>query len=341
VKFGPVPIDQASGKILGHHIAGLRGRRAFRKGKPLTPEDIEALKKLGNKIIYVAELEPDDVDEDTAARRVAQAVTGSGLFLSRVQVGRVNIEAGQLGIVKVNAERLYQINRCEGITLATLSSNSVARAESTVATVKIIPFAVPEASVRHAESVASEGGAIVTLQPLLPRRVSLIFTGSSAAKERVLKNFEPPLRDRIKALGSEIEFVDYIPLEDDRGEAALTRVLIQRVSTGSDLIVLAGETAIMDRHDIAPRAIECAGGKVTCFGAPVDPGNLLMLAYIKEVPILGAPGCARSPKANVVDWVLPRLLIGERLSREDLLVLGHGGLLDDTSLRPVPREKLS
>jgi molybdenum cofactor cytidylyltransferase len=120
----------------------------------------------------------------------------------------------------------------------------------------------------------------------------------------------------------------------------LTELLVQRVAEGAELIVLAGETAIMDRYDIAPRAIECAGGEVTCFGAPVDPGNLLMLAYLGDVPILGAPGCARSPKANVIDWVLPRLMSGERLEREDLLVLGHGGLLEDTPLRPAPREKV-
>jgi hypothetical protein len=341
VKFGPVPVNQAAGKILGHHVAGPRGRRAFRKGKPLSREDVEALKRLGYEMVYVAEIEPDDVDEDTAARRVAQAVKGSGLLLSKLHVGRVNLKAGQLGIIRVNAEQLYRINLCEGITLATLANNSVVQAGNTVATVKIIPFAVPEASVREAECLATEGQAIVTLLPLHRQDVSLLFTGSTRAGERVLKNFEPPLRERIEALGSGVGFVSYIPLEDDRGEAALAEILVQRVAAGADLIVLAGETAIMDRYDIAPRAIECAGGEVICFGAPVDPGNLLMLAYLKGVPILGAPGCARSPKANVIDWVLPRLLAGERLSREDLLVLGHGGLLEDTPLRPAPREKVS
>jgi molybdopterin biosynthesis enzyme len=209
-----------------------------------------------------------------------------------------------------------------------------------VGTVKVIPFAVPEDSVRQVERLVAGGQPVLTLQPLLPKTVSLVFTGSSTARERVLKNFEPPLRGRVERLGSEVRAVDYVPLEDERGEAMLSELLVQKVSRGSDLIILAGETAIMDRHDIAPRAVECAGGEVTCFGAPVDPGNLLMLAYLNNVPILGAPGCARSPKANVIDWVLPRLLVGERLAREDLLVLGHGGLLEDTPLRPVPREKV-
>lgn len=341
MKFGPVPLAQAQGKILGHHIAGPQGRRAFRKGKPLTPADIEALRELGCQVVYVAELESNDVDEDTAAHRVAQAIKGSGLHLSKAHVGRVNLQAGQLGILKVHAGRLLQVNLCEGITVATLASNAVVQPGSTVATVKVIPFAVPETSVHRVERLAADGQALIALQPLLPRAVSLVLTGSFNARNRVTKNFVPPLLERINALGSAILTVDYVPLEDDRGEAALADVLVKRVSGGAGLIVLAGETAIMDRDDIAPRAIECAGGEVACFGAPVDPGNLLLLAYLEDVPILGAPGCARSPKANVIDWVLPRLLAGERLGREDLLVLGHGGLLEDTPLRPAPRSKLS
>ena len=133
--------------------------------------------------------------------------------------------------------------------------------------------------------------------------------------------------------------VDYVPLEDDQGEAALAELLTQHINGGAGLVVLAGESAIMDRYDIAPRAVERAGGEVICFGAPVDPGNLLMLAYVGDVPVLGAPGCARSPKTNVIDWVLPRLLAGERLARADILALGHGGLLEDTPLRPMPRNR--
>ena len=130
---------------------------------------------------------------------------------------------------------------------------------------------------------------------------------------------------------------DYVPLEDETGEAELAAALQKQKEAGAQLIVLAGETAIMDRHDLAPRAIERAGGEVTCFGAPVDPGNLLMVGYLGEAPVLGAPGCARSRKVNVVDWALPRLLVGDRLTRKDVMDLGHGGLLEDIPERPMPR----
>jgi molybdenum cofactor cytidylyltransferase len=339
MKFRPVPLEQAEGKILGHHIAAPDGKRAFNKGKPLSQEDIEGLCQLGRTLVYVAEMEPGDVDEDTAAHRIAVAIQGNGLRLTKAHLGRVNLKATELGLLVVDTDRLYHLNECEGITVATLAINSPVQTGKTVATVKILPFAVPDTYLYRAEKIASQGDPVLSLIEMEPRRVALVLSGSPAVEERVVRHFKIPLEERIEALGSEIASVDYIPLEDDQGEADLVSVLLQRIAAGAGLIILAGETAIMDRHDIAPRAIERAGGEVTCFGAPVDPGNLLMLAYLKGIPILGAPGCARSPKTNVIDWVLPRLLAGHRLTRRDIISLGHGGLLEDTSLRPVPRSR--
>ncbi|MDW8325308.1 MAG: molybdopterin-binding protein [Anaerolineales bacterium] len=337
MKFGPVPLDRAEGKILGHNIAGPDGKRLLRKGRPLTADDIAALHAIGRTSVYVAELTADDVDEDTAARRVAQAVSGSGLRLPGAASGRANLLSTVLGILRVDAERLARLNELEGITLATLASHSTVRPRQIVGTVKIIPFAVPEATVQAAEALAS-GGALVWVDALTPQPVSLIFSGSISIREKLADDFTP-LTERVTALGSHIISTDYIPLEDESGEAALAEALSRCRAAGARLIVLAGETAIMDRHDIVPRAVERAGGRVEALGAPVDPGNLLMLAYLEEVPILGAPGCARSRKMNIVDWVLPRLLAGDRLTRRDILTLGHGGLLEDVPERPMSRNK--
>ncbi len=134
--------------------------------------------------------------------------------------------------------------------------------------------------------------------------------------------------------------MDFIPLEDDGGETTLSSALVKLIQAGAELVILAGETAIMDPADIAPRAVLRAGGQIVSVGVPVDPGNLLMLAYLEGVPILGAPGCARSRKTNVIDWVLPRLLVGERLLKEDLGALAHGGLLEDIPERPMPRTRV-
>lgn len=346
MKFNLVPLEEAEGKILAHHIAGpaqsqhgKRGR-ALRKGKLLRAEDIAALRDLGREMVFAAELEPGDIDEDTAASWVAQAMCGDNLKLSRPSAGRVNLQAQCLGILSVETERLRMLNEIEGITLATLLSHAVVRAGQTVATVKVIPFAVVESSVRLAESIGIQSGPILRLRPLKPREVALILYGSPGARQRVLDAFEGPLKKRIKALDSRVNSVDYVSIEDDAtGELSLMQALSHSVEAGAEMIILAGESAIMDRRDMAPRAIERLGGQVASFGAPVDPGNLLMVAYLRPhgtalngedergLPILGAPGCARSLKPNVIDWVLPRLLSGEHLTRADIAVLGHGGLL--------------
>jgi molybdenum cofactor cytidylyltransferase len=175
---------------------------------------------------------------------------------------------------------------------------------------------------------------------LVPRTVGLIVSGSASARERVMQGLETPLRTRVESLGSTLGPIDFVPLEDEADEAALAAALRRQVDSGAGLVILAGETAIVDRHDIAPRAIARAGGEVAGFGAPVDPGNLLLVGYLGPTAILGAPGCARSSKPNVVDLVLPRLLAGERLSRDDIAALGHGGLLEDVPERPMPRSDL-
>jgi molybdenum cofactor cytidylyltransferase len=336
LKFGPVPLDHAGGKILGHNIAGPDGHRLLRKGRPLTAEDIAALRAIGRTSVYVAELGPDDVDEDTAARRVAKVIGGGGVRLPGAASGRANLLSTTLGVFRVDAERLEQINGLEGITLATLAAHSPVRPRQIVGTVKIIPFAVAEATVRAAEAIAGDV-PLIRVDALSPQPVSLIFSGSVSIREKLADDFAP-LTERVTALGSHVTSTDYVPLEDESGEAMLAGLLPRRAS-GTRLIILAGETAIMDRHDIVPRAIEQAGGRVECLGAPVDPGNLLMIAYLGDVPILGAPGCARSRKVNIVDWVLPRLLVGDRLTRRDIFALGLGGLLEDVPERPLSRDK--
>jgi molybdenum cofactor cytidylyltransferase len=341
MKFGPVPLEQAEGKILGHNVAGLDGRRILRKGKPVTAEDVMTLREIGRTTVYVAELEADDVDENRAAWRVAQAVMGDGLRLTGPATGRVNFFATGLGVFRVDAARLAQINACKGVTLATLRTSlpvgrKKGRQNHMVATVKILPYGVPERVVQTAESIAANS-PIIQVDALRPRTAALILSGSPTAQKRIVQGFDPPLRARLEALGATVESVDFVPLEDEQGEVELA-ALLQRVT--ADLIVLAGETAVMDENDIAPRAIRRAGGEVIAFGAPVDPGNLLLLAQLNNTPILGAPGCARSPKVNIVDWVLPRLLVGDKLTHEDIFSLGHGGLLDEILERGLPRGKI-
>lgn len=339
MKFGPVPLEEAEGKILGHNVTGADGRRALRKGRSLTAEDVERLRRLGRERVYVAQMEADDVDEDTAAGRVAKAVMGDGLRLSGPSTGRANLYTTARGVLRVDVGRLERINRCQGVTIATLPANTAVSDGKAAATVKILPYALPRATVEKAVDVAADG-PILAVDAFPERRVALILSGSPAAQDRIERTFANALRPRLEALGATLESVDFVPLEEADGETRLTAAIEERLADGMEMIILAGETAIMDRYDMAPRAVERAGGDVVCFGAPVDPGNLLMLAYHGPTPIVGAPGCARSPKDNIVDLVLPRLLVGDRLGREDVVAFGHGGLLEDVPERPSPRSRL-
>jgi molybdenum cofactor cytidylyltransferase len=339
MKFGPVPLDQAEGKILGHNVAGPDGKRLIRKGRALGREDLERLRSLGRRAVYVAELEPGDVEENAAARRIAEAALGPGLRLSAASTGRVNLISTVLGIFRFSGDRLRSVNGSEGVTVASLASQAVVRPGQTVATVKVIPYAVPEEEVARAEAIAREEGPLLRVDALVRRRVGLVISGSPSVQAQLTEGFTP-LVERVTALGSEVVERAYVTLEDEKGEEALATTLRRQREFPVDLVLLAGETAIMDRHDITPRAVERAGGRIVSVGAPVDPGNLLMLAYIDDVPVLGAPGCARSRKVNVVDWVLPRLLAGDRLSREDIIAFGEGGLLEDVPERPLPRSRI-
>lgn len=342
MKFGPVSLEKAQGKILGHNVTGPDGRRIFRKGHPLQAEDIERLRELGRETVYVAELEADDVGENTAAERIAEKLFDHRRFrLSGPSTGRANVYTTALGILRVEVDRLHEINRNEGITLATLRHNSPVSEGKMAATLKVLPYALPESMVRKAEALARENGPLLRLDPLEPRQVSLILSGSPSARERIVRSFEKALSERLEQLGASISTVDFVVLDQEQDEAALAEMIESRIEGGAELVVLAGETAIMDRYDIAPRAVERAGGTVICFGAPVDPGNLLMLARLGETPVLGAPGCARSPKDNIIDLVLPRLLVGDRLERDDIITMAHGGLLEDVPERPSPRSRLT
>ncbi|MEM8862914.1 MAG: molybdopterin-binding protein [Chloroflexota bacterium] len=344
MKFGAVPLKDAKGKILGHNIAGADGRRMFRKGQPLSADDLSKLAELGRKEVYVATPEVGDVSENEAAYRIACAGAGSNIYVSKPTTGRSNLHSDQLGLLRIDQERLIQVNMLDSVTLATMGANSVVFPKQMVATLKIISYGLAENVIREAERISQADtilndqiAPILRVDPLTRKKVGMILSGSPSAEDRIVKGFEKSLRKRLSTWGSDIDALKFVPLEDVSGERMLASEINKMVEEHADVIILAGETAIMDRHDIAPRAVERAGGRVTCFGAPVDPGNLLMLARHdgtgRSVQIVGTPGCARSAKKNIVDLVIPRILAGDYLTKMDIVRMGMGGMLDDVKER--------
>lgn len=349
MKFDVMPLDQAVGKILGHNISGPDGRRLFRKGIPLNEEDITRLRKIGRHSVYVAELEESDVDENQAALRIADACKGAHITLSKPTTGRANLHSDTLGLLRVDVDRLMQVNLLDSITLATGINDAVVQPRQMVATLKVIAYGVSENMVREAERIGraeltseKENRPLLSVTPLKRKKVGLVLSGSPTVKDRIVKGFQKALIPRLQSWGSDLDYTGFIALEDESDEIALANEINRLIDDQFEMIILAGETAIMDRFDIAPRAVERSGGRVTCFGAPVDPGNLLMLARHDgagyPVQIIGAPGCARSPKRNIVDLIIPRLLAGDYLTKMDVVKLGMGGMLDDVTERGRPRK---
>ncbi len=318
-----VPLADALGHILRHNMAGLDGRKALSKGTRLDADDISYLRELGYETVSVAVLEAGDVHEDAAAARLADAIDGPNIVASRPSHSRVNMLAAVNGVVQEQAEVLLEINSLEGLTVATLPTSTLARARQRIATIKIIPFAVPESVLQQAETIARQARPVLALRALRSLAVGVILVGSEAAQPRLERTLLPPIQSRVTELGSTIQGVRVVTGD----ERAISEAIEHFRAAQAGLIIIAGETSIMDRDDVTPRGIRQAGGRIEHYGAPVEPGNLLLMAYLDDLPVLGAPGCVRSRSANIVDLLLPRLLAGERIRARDIIALGHGGLL--------------
>ena len=334
MKFGDIPLTEAEGAILAHSVR--EASLVFKKGRRLSAEDVAGLKAAGRRTVVAAVLEDGDVHEDAAAGRLAAAVTGENLTASAPFTGRVNLFADARGLAVVDRERLDRINRMdESITIATLPQYAPVEPGQMVATIKIIPFAAPDSDLQLSEAVAQTDGTagVVRVAPFRPRKVGLVQTRLPGTKPKVLDKTSQVTAARLEPMG--------MAIARDRRCGHVGRTLAGEIrsmlSEGVELVLMVGASAITDRRDVLPEAIELAGGAVEHFGMPVDPGNLLLLGAVDGVPVLGLPGCARSPKLNGFDWVLQRLAADVPVSRADIMAMGVGGLLTEIPSRPLPR----
>ena len=330
MKFGPVPVEHSVGAIVAHGVRA--GGLLLKKGDRVRSDDVAALSAAGIPTIVVAELEPGDVDENVAARRLAEAVVGGGLRIDRAFTGRANIFAREDGVLLVDAPAVDAINAVdESLTLATLPPFRAVEAGEMVATVKIIPFAVTGQALDAV--LATVKGPPLSLRPFRPMRIGVVSTMLPSLKPSVVSKTLRVLADRLAPAGATIAAEERVPHETE----ALAEAL-RRFGPAFDMTIVYGASAIADRRDVIPAAIVEAGGVVRHLGMPVDPGNLLLIGRLANKPVLGAPGCARSPKENGFDWVLQRLLAGIDVTPDDIRRLGTGGLLMEIVSRPQPRE---
>ena len=330
MKFGAVPLDQALGAILAHSVP-LPGSR-LRKGAVLAAVDIATLRAAGVAEVTVAKLEAGDVAEDAAATRLALALVpgDQGLTLTEAFTGRVNLKAEGPGIVALNAAAIHALNRIHpSITLATLPPFARVRAGTLVGTVKIIAYAVPDDALQAAEATAM---AAIRVLPVVRRSAGLLLTEVPGQDAKLTIKGKQAIEARLRALGMDLADVVVVP----HGEAAMAAALTQMA--GDMLLILTG-SATSDLYDTGPQALRRAGGQVARFGMPVDPGNLLFHGAIGTRPVIGLPGCARSPALNGADWVLERYACGLDVTDDDIAAMGVGGLLKEITVRGHPREQ--
>jgi molybdenum cofactor cytidylyltransferase len=336
MKFGEVPVPEAEGAILAHSLK--LGATALKKGRVLARADLDAIAAAGLQYIVAARLEPGDLREDEAAARIAAAAAGPDITVANAFTGRANLFAEARGLLVFDRERLDRLNLVdEAVTLGTLPPFAVVEPRQMVATVKIIPFAVPESAVASAADFAAAGEPLLRVAAFVPRDIALIQTRLPGFKESILDKTRQVTEQRLAALGCRL-------VSEERCEhqtADLATRIATAVKQGADLVFVHGASVIVDRRDVIPEAVVAAGGRVDHFGMPVDPGNMLLLCHVGETPVLGLPGCARSPKVNGFDWVLERLVAGVPIGPQDIMRMGAGGLLAEIPSRPLPRAEAS
>jgi molybdenum cofactor synthesis domain-containing protein len=319
-----IPVEEAVGLPLAHDITeiipGKRKGPAFRRGHIIRQEDVSRLLDVGKFHIYVMELENDELHEEEAARRLAKAAAGPNIRLTDPVEGRVNLIAGISGLLKIESDLLYRFNALGDLILATLPSNRYVHEGDILGGTRTIPVVVKEDLIEKAEALCEEK-PIVSVAPIPSRRIHLIVTGSEVFSGRIKDGFEPVVRRKVGEMGSDLEAVKLAP--DD--PAKIAAHIKESHQAGAEVILVSGGMSV-DPDDVSPEGIRQSGATVECHGFPILPGSMFLMAYLKETPILGLSGCVLHDPVTAFDVLLPRLLAGEKITRSEILALGHGGL---------------
>ncbi|MGE5645334.1 MAG: molybdopterin-binding protein [Acidobacteriota bacterium] len=322
MKAQTVGLKESTGRILCCTIFRPGGKKLLAKGHVLSEEDVRLLETEGMDQVWVTELEDGEVAEDDAVMQVATEMGCGSLEIRLAAGGRANLFATEDCCVLIDDELLRQINCTASVVIATLPNFAFAKAGQRIATVKSAPFAVAQAQLEAVLMILRERGPILQSRPVRTPAVAVLYSDPLSG-ERARQLFENVMRQRLDRFGVSANYV----LACVEEEAQVSRALQHLVRTKPTVVLVASTTAPAGPEDVIGRSLAQIGCHLERFLAPVEPGNLLLLAYKDEVPIVSAPGCFRSAKANVVDLILPPMLARYRVSGWEVACLGHGGLL--------------
>jgi molybdenum cofactor synthesis domain-containing protein len=319
-----IPVEEAVGLPLAHDITeivpGKHKGPAFRRGHIVRQEDISKLLYVGKRHLYVMELEKDELHEEDAARRLAKAAAGENLKLTDPSEGRINLVAEIPGLLKVDTDLLYRFNSLGDLMLATLPGDRYVKQNIIVAGTRTIPVVIKEALVQKAEALC-RAKPIVKVLPMPSKRVQLVVTGSEVFTGRIKDGFGPVVTKKVAELGSRLESVKLAPDDPD----VIAGNIKEAKQAGAEVILVSGGMSV-DPDDKTPEGIRRSGAKVETHGFPVLPGSMFLMAYLGDTPVMGLSGCVLHDPFTAFDALLPRLLAGEKITRADIVAMGHGGL---------------
>jgi molybdenum cofactor synthesis domain-containing protein len=332
-----IRVQDSVGAVLIHDmtqiIPGVMKGPRFRKGHVVREEDIPVLLSMGKEHIYVWDQTPGLIHENEAAERLAKAVSGSGLLLDEPKEGKITLSAAHDGVLYISEEGVLALNTLEYIILATLHTHRPVKKGDKLAGTRVVPLMIDEKVILEAEQIASTFSTpLVEVRPLKSFKVGIVTTGSEVFHGRIQDKFGPVLRAKVENWGSIILGQSFASDDVSRIQTCIQEHLNQ----GADMILVSGGMSV-DPDDVTPTAIKEMGAELITYGAPILPGAMFLLAYIGNVPILGLPGCVMYSKTTAFDLFAPRLLTGERLSRHDIVKLGHGGLCLDCPVCTYPQ----
>ena len=338
MKFGPVSAEHAAGCVLAHSLR--LADSVLKKGRVLSEADVIALQAAGVQQVVVAQLQHDDVPEDDAAAQLAAVLCGEQARCTPATTGRANLLASASGLVVLDDARLHAINAVhESLTVATLPSFEPVVSGQMLATIKIIPYAVPRAALTQVLRLAQGDAPAIRVAAFAPLRVGLVLTRLADTRESVLAKMRTAVVQRLQPLQAQLQVECTVDHEEQAVSAALRHL---SAAGGVDVLLISGIAATVDRADVVPAGMVAAGGQVLHAGMPVDPGNLLVLGSLPVggavCPVVGLPTCARSPKLNGFDFVLRRLAARLPVTARELMQMGVGGLLTEIETRPMPRD---
>jgi len=319
-----VPVEKAVGMKLCHDITqiipGKFKGSAFRKDHIIKQRDVEKLKKIGKEYIYVWQPKPEEVHENKASERISQAVSGKNIKIGEPVEGKITLRSTTKGIFKINSNLLYKINSIKNITISSLPNNFTVIDNQGLAGVRIVPLTIEDKYIKRIEFICKKEGTVFSVKKYQKLSVGIITTGNEVYKDLIKDEFGPLLRKKFAYFGADIKGQILCPDKIEEILKAISYFVQQNV----DLIALTGGMSI-DPDDLTPGAIKKSGAKIITYGVPVQPGNMFLMAYLGDTALIGIPGASLFYDNTILDIVLPRIFVGDKMIRKDFIKMGEGG----------------